>query len=92
MLRGITTAVAVAYFTAVKSGPASKTSYSLAFLIFFCLGDGILAPKVLMSTQILVTLDNSLSLVPSMIYNFFSQLPGCAIARNGVEGTFQPPG
>lgn len=72
MLRGITTTVAVAYFTAVKSGPASKTSYSLAFPIFLSLGDGILAPQVLMSAQILVTLDSSLSFVPSMIYFFFS--------------------
>lgn len=67
MLTGITTTVAIVYFTAVKSGPASKTSSNLTFPILLSLGDGILAPEVLMSTQILVTLDSSLSLFPSMI-------------------------
>lgn len=63
-LRGITTAVAVAYYSAVNSGPASKTSSSLAFPNFFSMRDGILATEGLIWAQILASLDSSLLLVP----------------------------
>lgn len=90
-LRGITLAVAVAYYSVANSGPASMTSSSLAFLNFFSMGGGILATEGLMSAQILAPLDSSVSLVPHVIYNL-SQPTGCVIPRNGVQTTSYPPG
>lgn len=57
--------MALAYYSAVKSGPASKTSSSLAFPNFFSVGDGILAIEGLILAQILASLDGSLSVVHS---------------------------
>jgi len=78
--------MAVAYYSAVKLGPASNTSSILAFPNFFFLGDGILATEGMMSAQSLAPLDSSLSLVPYVICNS-SHPPGCVIARNCVEMT-----
>lgn len=70
-----------------KSGLASKTSSTLVFPNFFTTGHGILATERLMLTQILTSLDSSLSVLHCVICSL-SQLPGSTTAGNGIVKFF----